>query len=380
MKHAPILLSAALGLAFAGIAQAAQYVYVTGSTAGRSAFYTTIIDGSTVFDSAPTKVTQGSSNPGGASYMTFHGTIGGVDTYVKCHWSGSEAGIADIAGSGTQQFLNDSAVDSLSSATPGPFVTSTVDLAGADNDKVYSRNPKAAITGTKCVVIPFKWVKQKGSAANLTNVTDQGLRQALTGGVPLALFTGNSADTTYVYVSGRDNQSGTRVNAFGTSAFGIFSAPFQIQVNANGSMKDQGAGTYVGDYGYSGGGSLATQMGYDLSQAAAVDVANGTGVEKYSVIAYLGLSDSNTAIANGGTELTYNGVPYSLTAIKEGQYNFWGNYYIYRKSTVSSQALAVYNKLVAPAGLPGHANGTSEIKLTDMHALRNGPTADPVHN
>jgi hypothetical protein len=379
MKNHSLILAGALGLGIASLGSAAQYVYVTGSTAGRAAFYTAVTDGTTVFDAAPSVVTQGNATRASASYMNFHGLLGGVDTIVKCHWSGSEAGIADLAGVGTQAFLDDGAVDSLSSATPGPFVSSTVDLCGADNDKAYSRNPGALITGKKCAVIPFKWMKQKGSAAGLTGVTDQNLRAALAGNARLALFTGSSADTTYVYVSGRDNGSGTRVNTFGDSGYGIFSAPFMLQVNSDGSMKNQGGGVYLGDFGYSSGGTLATQLGYDLGQGTSVDVANGTGVEKFSVIAYLGVSDANAAAANGATELSYNGVTYSVAAVQEGQYNFWGNYYIYHKNTVSSQATTVYNALTATTGISGHANGTSEIKLTDMHAVRNGPTSDPSH-
>jgi hypothetical protein len=380
MNTKSLILAGAIGLGCAGLASAAtQYVYVSGSTAGRNAFYNAITDGSTVFDAAPTIIAQGNADPSKATYHIFHGLLGGADTIVKAHWSGSEAGISDIAGSGTQTFLSDTAVSAT--ASPGPFVNSSVDLAAADNDKAYSRNPSAAITGTKCCIIPFIWVKEKGSASGLVNVTDQSIRQALKGYAVLAQFTGNAADKTFVYVSGRDNGSGTRVNQFGDPGFGIFSSPFMVQINANGSMIDQtGFGTYLGDYGYSSGGPLATQMGYDLSQATAVDVANGTGVEKFSVIAYLGRSDANTAEANGATDLTCNGVAYGDSAIKEGQYNLWGNYYVYRRNTSTSQATTVYNKMVASTGISGHADGTLTIKLTDMHATRNGPTSDPVHN
>jgi hypothetical protein len=145
-------------------------------------------------------------------------------------------------------------------------------------------------------------------------------------------------------------------------------------------MVNQGGGTYVGDYGFSSGGTVATQMGYDLSQGTSVDVANGTGVEKFSVIAYLGRSDANTAEANGATDLTCNGVAYSNAAIEEGQYDLWGNEYVYRKNTSTPQATAVFNKLVASTGVSGHADGTLTIKLSAMHCTRNGPTSDPVHN
>lgn len=381
MNTKSIILAGAIGLCCASLASAAtQYVYVTGSTAGRNAFYNAITDGSTVFDAAPTIVAQGNADPSKATYHIWHGTIGGADTIVKAHWSGSEAGISDTAGSPTEAFLDDAAP--TSSTSPGPFVNSTVDLAAADNNVAFSRNPSAAITGTKCCIIPFIWVKEKGSAAGLVNVTDQSIRQALKGYAVVAQFTGNPTDTTFVYVSGRDNGSGTRVNQFGDPGFGIFSSPFMVQINPDGSMKDMNPplGVYVGDYGYSSGGTLATQMGYDLSQGTSVDVANGTGVEKFSVIAYLGRSDANTAEANGATDLTCNGVAYSNAAIKEGQYNLWGNYHVYRRNTSTPQATAVYNKLVASTGISGHADGTLTIKLTDMHCTRNGPTSDPVHN
>jgi hypothetical protein len=381
MNTKSIILAGAIGLGCASLACAAtQYVYMSGSTAARNAFYLTIMDGATVFDATPTVVAQGNSDPSKATYHLFHGTIAGADTILKAHWSGSEGGISDIAGSATEAFLDDSAA--TSSTSPGPFITSTVDLAAADNDVAFSRNPKAAVTGSKVCIIPFIWVKEKGSAAGLVNVTDQSIRQALKGFAVLAQFTGNPADTTFVYITGRDNQSGTRVNQFGDCGFGIFSSPFMVQINADGSMKDQNPpfGAYVGDYGYSSGGSVATQMGYDLSQGTSVDVANGTGVEKFSVIAYLGRSDANTAEANGATDLTCNGVAYSNAAIQEGQYDLWGNEYVYRKNTSTPQATAVFNKLVASTGVSGHADGTLTIKLSAMHCTRNGPTSDPVHN
>jgi hypothetical protein len=380
MKTKSLLLAGAFSLGMVGLAEATQYVYVTGSTAARTSFFNAVTNGTTVFDAAPTSITQGNANPANASYMNFHGNLSGVDTILKCHWSGSEAGVADIAGSGTQQFLDDSAANSLSSSTPGPFITSTIDLAMADNDKAFSRNPNAAITGNKVCIIPFKWEKEKGSAAGLVNLSDQAFRQAIVGGGTLALFTGNSNDTTYVYVSGRDNQSGTRVNQYGNTSFGIFSAPSQLQVNTDGSMKNQGGGVVLGDFGYSSGGTLATQLGVDLGQATAVDISpNGTGVEKYSVIAVLGVSDALAAEALGAVPLTYNGVAYSTDAVKQGQWNSWGNEFLYRKNTVSSQALTVFNKLSAPGGISGHATGLYEIKLSDMRAIRNGPTSDPIH-
>jgi|ERR1044071_4232898 hypothetical protein len=388
MKLKTTVITAALVLGFIGVTQAQQYVYMTGSTAARNAGYAALIS-TGVFDSPPTFVGYGSSTAAKCTYMAFSGTItiSGVPTavIVKCTWSGSEGGIRDIATGLSEPFLNDPGVGGVDSSNTGnsstpsgtQLVTNTVDLAMADADKAYSKNPSGAITGTKVSIIPFAWVKEKGSSSALTNVTDQQIRQALTGGARLALFTGNPADTNYVYVTGRDSESGTRVNALGESGYGIFNSPFQVQVLSDGSMKDQtGLGDYVGDYGYASGGSVATQMGYDISTAT--DAVNG-GTTGYSVIAYLGRSDANSAVANGGVELSLNGVFESPATVKEGLYSFWGNEYVYHKNTVSSQALAVYNKLAAPTGISGNSDGATTIKLTDMHATRNGPTTDPIH-
>ena len=375
MNTKSILLAGAMSLGLVGLAQATSVVYMTGSTAGRGAIYDTVTDGTNVFDAAPTIVYQGATSARSAGYVNFSNTVNGVATVLKCHWSGSEGGIADIAGSGTEAFLDDGAASDTNSTAPGPFVSSSVQLAAADNDKAYSKNPTAAITGNKVAVIPFKWEKEKGSSANLVNVTDAAIRNALKGGnAKLALFTGNSADTTRVFVSGRDNNSGTRVNAYGDTGFGIFSTPKQITLNANGSLLS------FGNVGYSSGGDLAKQLGYDLTQATSVDTApGGDGTSHFSVIGYVGMSDASTAEGNGASALSYDGVPFSIAAILEGQYGFWGNYYVYGKNSgLSTEASSILSSL--EANVSSHADDTTLIKLTSMHATRNGPTSDPTHN
>ena len=374
MKLTQLHTAALIALGIVSQASAIDYVYITGSTAARNAAYDTL-NSTNVFDALPVIITQGNATAKKCTYMTFKGTIGGTTNYIKCDWSGSEGGIQDLAIGSTQPFLDDTATSGTTSS--GPFVNSTVDLAFADNDKAYSRNPTAAITGTKVCVIPFAFVKEKGSATNLVNVTDQQVRKALTGGVKTALITGNTNDLGYTYVSGRDNLSGTRVNAFGVTGFGIFTTPSQIEVNSSGAMIDVDAsGSYAGDWGYPSGGTLATQMGYDLS--ASSDSIVGSG--KFSVIGYLGRSDASTGVSNGGTELSYNGVFESTASVIEGQYNFWGNEYVYRKNSPTSQATTVYNKLVAVTGVNKASDGLTTIDLGLMHATRNGPTSDPFHN
>ncbi len=389
MNSKSVILTGAVTLFLATLADAAtQYVYLTGSTAARGSVYNAIGTAGVVFQAAPSIVTQGNATPSKCQYMNFSGQLvgdsSGTITVIKANWSGSEAGIADIAGSGTQQVLDDSA-GSGATAT-GPFVSSSVDLAMADNDKAFSKNPTANITGVKVGIITFKWVKQKGSNVNIIGVTDPQLRAILTGGSPEALLTGNNNDVNYVYVTGRNSNSGTRVNAYGITGYGIFSSAHQIQVAADGSMvKNSNNGDftdYLGDYGYESGGDVAKQMGYDLSLATSQDVIQGT-LAHFSVIAYLGYNDASSAVSNGGTELSYNGLMESTALVQEGKYTYWGKEFLYHRNAnpaLSSQALSVYNRLSpAATGINHYADGSNLIDYTTMHADRTGPTSDPFH-
>jgi hypothetical protein len=377
----------------AGLSNAGT-VYMTGSTAMRSIVYSTIMNPGTVFQAAPSyTVYQGGSTSNNAgnsgNFMAFSGTLvgGSGTTVIKCHWSGSEGGILDVASNTivSETFIDDSLLDGHDHGTNVPAVTVSayVNLAMADNSQPYSRTKKPTLTkGTEVGVITFKWIRNNGLWTG-TNVTDSMIRQALGGFCKLAVFSGNTADTnSYVYVSGRDNLSGTRVNAFGDTGYGIFTVPNQIEMNSSGVMQDlTGGGVYAGDYGFSSGGSLAATMG--ATTTAAVD--NWNGVTGYSTIAYLSVGDAATALglSPAAVELTYDGVLFSPAAVKEGTYNFWGNEYIYEANNVlsGSEPDKVYGFLSPLAtGIDSFCDGTKAIKLTDMHCSRPGPTGDPVHN
>jgi len=376
------LIAGALSLGLVSFADAAT-VYMTGSTAMRSTVYATLNAAGAVFDAAPTFAGRDGSSAGGCNYMTFVGNIGGVSTTVKCHWSGSEGGVKDVATGQLETFLADSTSGYVSTAPVAAELDPTAhaaDLGMADNSQAFSRTTTPVLaTGAKVGIITFTWVRNPSTLwTGSNNITDQQIRQALGGFAKLSLITGVPTDNSYVYVSGRDNLSGTRVNALGTSGFGIFTTPNQIELNASGDMIDlSGVGDYAGDYGFSSGGTLAGTLGVDTATKAD-NFNGGTG---FSVISYLGRSDANKAIGLGAIELTLNGVPQSVANVKEGRYNYWGTEYIYQKNSAGSDAVTVYNKLANTAtGINNYCDGSNAIKLGDMHATRTGPTVDPVHN
>jgi len=384
MKFNQSILAAVLGLSMAGLANAGT-VYLTGSTACRGNVYSAMTTAGEVFTATPaTTLYQGGSGTGlagsGANYMAFTGTLVGntTPTTIQCSWSGSEAGIADCASNTAEQFIASSLLDGNDHGTnvPASFDTGNVQLAFGDNAQSFSRAKKPVInTNAEIGVITFEWNRNKGVWTG-SNVSDSQIKQAMSGYCKLAVFTGNAADTTsYVYVSGRDSGSGTRVNAFGESGFGILSSPNQIELDGTGHMIDVDlSGNYIGDWGFSSGGTLTKTLNTDTS--AILDPIEGT--TGYSVIAYASVGDSANDTA--GAQLSYNGVTFSAAAVKEGTYTFWGNEYVFQGNgvTAGTEANKAYNNLAL--NVKNHADGTKLIKLTDMHCARSGPTSDPVHN
>jgi hypothetical protein len=381
MNKNKTILAAALSLSVVSLSSAGT-IYMTGSTAMRGVVYNTMIAPGAVFTAAPT-TTLFEGGGSSANYMAFSGTlVGGTGTtIIQCHWSGSEGGIKDVALGTTETFMDPTLMDGTDHGTNSPSLTTShaADLAMADNAQSFSRTKTPALTTFKEVgVITFAWVRNPGLWTG-SNLTDSMIRQALKGFCKRAVFSGNAGDTAdFVYVSGRDNQSGTRVNAFGNSGFGIFTLPKQIEMDSSGNMQDlSGAGDYAGDYGFSSGGTLAGTMGAVTTNKSDLFNVGATG---YSVIAYLSRGDANTAIGKGAVELTYNGIAESAAAIKEGTYTFWGNEYIYQANGAGTEAQSAYARLSNSAtGINNYCDGVKAIKLTDMHCTRTGPTTDPSH-
>src|SRR5882724_3836545 len=168
-------LSAAALLALGLVSQAnADTVYITGSTAFRSAVFQAITNS---FDAVPTIATRGGSATSGnnGSYMVFHGTVSAADEWVTCHWTGSEDGIAAVAvpGSNPEFFLlTDGSVTGISSSNPTSTETNTVsippDFCFADSSQAASLTTTPLLTamgtntpGGICGVVPFVWAKNK---------------------------------------------------------------------------------------------------------------------------------------------------------------------------------------------------------------------------
>lgn len=339
-------------------------IYITGSTAYRGSVVTAIANvlhlqgGSGVVTAAYV----GSSVTGANQSIIFGPVVGGNQTVVNCSWSGSVGGLqtltastplitnymdlATYSSSATALTLGGGATAATGGlAVTGPTLEAATkpDVAMSDVFKRSTPYNLGTVTENTVGIVPFKFVASVGAPAGLTNMTPQLAQSLFKGGTtPLALFTGNSADeTTTVYALGRDNDSGTRLTAFAETGVGVFTVvaqyyPYDSSANASantttGVVGLSGSGSTInavnivpastvngtplvaGNGGYASGGNLATAM----------KAANAITPAAYFVT-YLGFSDAASALSGGAKELTYNGVPFSVTAIEEGQYTFWG--------------------------------------------------------
>src|SRR5215831_18650188 len=97
MKINRTVLASALALSAVSYCSAGT-IYMTGSTAMRGIVFNTLSAAGAVFSAAPA-ITLYEGGGSSANYMAFSGTLvgGSGTTVIQCHWSGSEAGIADVA-------------------------------------------------------------------------------------------------------------------------------------------------------------------------------------------------------------------------------------------------------------------------------------------
>jgi len=413
MKIKTILAVGALSLGITGLASATttNFVYITGSTAFRPSTFDAVYS---LFSPAPV-VTAGKCSTVGTldvhtgGQMMFAGNISSQPYVIKCAWSGSEAGIVDVtttAGNKHESFLDTGLAGQTNTATLSATDSHVVDIAMADNNQTYSLTKTPSLTGAAVGIVPFLWIKNAQTNATLTtapadwarlnNVTDPAIRVALNGGAPLALFTGNSADTNWVYVAGRDDQSGTRVNTLLDCQYGLVNQPSQIEINtANGAANIQGgvllsaAGANNG--GQNSGGTLATSMtivGSTTNGDAVYFAASGTQNSGFYAIAYVGLYDADVSLgiqgavaAPGGNAvaLSYNGVAETAANIENGTYSFWGNEWIYQsKNNLSTGGSTVYGLL--KTAIPTHVDHSHAFATTDMFAKKTNSASDATHN
>jgi hypothetical protein len=378
MKSNKFITSAlvALGIvSLAGVAQANTVIYLTGSTAARALIFTAATTPGQIFTGGGTVVSSGSNTGNGANTIVYEGTMAGITGTVDldCSFTGSEAGIAAVAGQVVKQTVNTSATPISGIAPnsnvnlpgiptsflvgPGWTTSSTLPIAGdgrgvstpdltmADTSQAVSQTSAATfplvdygIVG----IVPFTIMKGYQSApdaayTDLVNVTTAELNQNLSAGdlYNANNYTGVAADSSDgVAIVGRNLGSGTRANSLLAFNYGINTAVDQFAFNV--TYTAAGVLTFNGSYGPAANNVLweTVNDGFDSGGNVQKELnVDGSG-QSVVLLGYLGTSDAFAALggsagtfpANAGSAipLPYNGVYEGDTAVIEGNYPYWG--------------------------------------------------------
>lgn len=370
MKILKTAMAALIALAFVGVASAQTTVRITGSTAFRKATIVAIQD---ILQPGYTYGYNGTVLTS-CSQATFVGTTKttNLPVIIKVSFSGSTAGVQTVSQqsptvtlatwlSETQNTLTAAGTPNLNAGTAIYDAPVTADVAMSDSFQASSRFTGTGYTALKDTVVgvvTFVWTKGSSndpgvaaSLANVTNMTPLLARQLLAGGLPLSMLTGNSSDSTVnVYPMGRDEDSGTRLCAFAESGFGIFNSPIQYQSTTGSSNTITAIAPWpvntvlgfsypIGHSGYSSGGTLATALNTPVDVAA----KDSFGA-KFALLAYFGNNDANS-VNGGNNNLTWNGVPYSDAAVREGKYTFWSYEHLMYRPTLTGNTKTVADQL-----------------------------------
>ncbi len=374
MKASKLILASFLALvAVVNMASAQVVIRITGSTAYRSATYQAIQD---TLNAGFTVGWVGTGTLSGATEAIFHGTTKttNIAVTIKTGFSGSVGGVFSLTkGNGipdptaspaiTAGFLVDGTPTSVLPGTANvpatfevPAAPAAADKAGFPNvalsdsfqNSTPDKSPSLAAGETLVGVVPFEWARNNGSPATITNITNQLGSAVLTNGSLPQFQFDNGAATTPIFVTGRNFDSGTRLCAFAETGFGINNPPSQLdstQTTAN----HIASGAWVAGAGGNVFFSAANGFTSGGQVAAALDATGSLGVIGGFVISYLGVADANTAVAGGATALNYNGVPFSVAAVQNGQYTFWSYEHFFKSPQLIALPAADNHNVVANA-------------------------------
>ncbi|HEY1661130.1 MAG TPA: hypothetical protein VGI03_01815 [Verrucomicrobiae bacterium] len=397
MKLSTKIASALLALGLVTQASADPTVYLTGSSAFRTAVFDALSDNTDgtnaggLFDTGTvTYATFGSSSASGATYMVFHGNINGAGIYVDCAFSGSEAGIASACNStlnnpnarngatytlsgSPETWVNPSnavlqvggnvVTANPNGANGGTFEASShgADLAQADTSQAISWTPFVAGTQTALNdygsegVVTFTWSKNVNPApsnewTHVSNITLPQINSLLANGaLPAGFFSGNTNDNDFtVYLVGRNRGSGTRMNIEATSTYGAHKQVLQYSVGFGVDPNDpaQATGTLwltnENNNGYESGGGVAKALsdtGGSVTVGSCQQADPFNGGKGWFALGYVSPADALNAGNNGGEPtnnwVTVDGAFSNNGNIETGPWWFWGHEHLYGKFQIS---------------------------------------------
>jgi len=383
----------------ASAANPANHIYITGSTAFRTAAIAAISQVLGLPQGSLGGGTGNDSNNGGAnsntSFIWSGGTINSTSVTVCATFTGSETGCASVAGSQQIPFLPDgvtgetnaSCYSDVQSSQPNPnYTTAIPDICFSDvyqgttpfNGNVTlasgSTTNFVAMTNKPVGMPSFKWIASvgfplgTGSSGSTVTTSSYSMEPNFlaylygTNGVaPLSMMvgsTGSTDQTVEIFATGRNPDSGTRATALADGFFGVANPVFQWQqTGLSGSTVTSmqlfpiqtiaGLSTSAaGNSGEGSGANLRAYGGYTISSSLYQDPGFTTAA--YFVM-YLGISDAGKVEGtskSGAVELAYKGVNYSNAAIYSGQYTYWSIEHLYYRTNIATNPKALATAVV----------------------------------
>jgi hypothetical protein len=328
------------------------------------------------------KVASANGSAATATVATTQGALvvtSGAGQIATLDGTNSEAGAADFTLS-----------DSLQDSTPYDEFSTGVTLTQAGT---------TATSGTGIGVVPF--VFAKGTAGGIggtgtgtaysrfTNVTPLAFQAlAKNGYSSLALFTGTASDNSYnAVLTGRDNDSGTRLATAFESGFGDVNSPFKQYSANNATFVDVGSGATITSLtlgattaaGYSSGGKVKNALNASITSSVLVKS------KPVILVSYLGTGDLPT---DATQILSYNGVAlFSSTGvqnpalIQNGQYTFWTYEQAYYNPNVTTDATVTgIIDAIADSITNNYAASAGGIHINTLNVSRASEGAVVFHN
>lgn len=287
---------------------------ITGSTAFRSVTFNSIkaMYGANLTSQNP------SGNAGSANQVTFSGKIPALfgnsrTVIIRTGYTGSVEGVRDLTQNANVEFL------ASPNAGDTTKLNATADFALSDVFQSTTDYQTPVLDDQRVGIVAFSWVRSVNCPTAVANMTHQQAQLFLANGnLPLSFFTGNPADTTSVYLVGRNPGSGTRAVTQADCGYGA---------TASSSLFQFLGGVWTDHTGFTSGSGVSGL----LNNATANTAANG-----YS-IGYLGASDALN-VNGGANQLTFNGVANTKDAVRRGQYSFWAPQHLFTKPSPSLDA------------------------------------------
>ena len=249
-------------------------------------------------------------------------------------------------------------------------------------------------------IVPFEWVlgnvQNAAVTSAISNISQQAARGLISDGyVPQSYLTGTNNGTTdtanYFYLVGRNEDSGTRIGALSESQFGVTSSPVQFEVTAASTTSPVTAlqeypvtdlntelnivWNTLGHSGYSSGSNVAGAL-ESPENATALSAFSGESNENTGasyLIGYVGATDAASALAAGGHALTYNGVPFSVAAVENGQYTFWTYEHCYRLSAAGTAVAGLADGIADDV-----YNNDADVASNGTHSTTSGAVAGGI--